>query len=209
MVGFIVDQRNAVRTLYKKLLRLYPREFREHLEVSMEQTFNDLYQERRRERRLFGFLLWMFAETGVGILREHILFMAQGDSMKAFLASPKSAAITSLILSLPLGFTYVALMFNIEPVARVLNNLFTIDGLQGEMQLNILGRSVIYGGLLLLPVAFALNLGPMLKRDGQDGKRRLYTINLLVGGIIVLLILFTWGGLLVEEIYCLRGLRCD
>jgi hypothetical protein len=61
--------------------------------------------------------------------------------------------------------TYVVLMFNIEPLARLLNNLFTIEGQPGEMYLNMLGRIVIYGGLLLLPVAFALNLQPILKRE--------------------------------------------
>ena len=73
----------------------------------------------------------------------------------------------------------------------------------------MLGRIVIYGGLLLLPIAFVLNLRPMLKREGPEGKRRLYTINLIVGAAILLLIIFTWGGLILEEIYCLRGIRCD
>ena len=100
-------------------------------------------------------------------------------------------------------------MFNIEPLARLLNNLFTVDGEQGEMQINMLGRIVIFGGLLLLPVAFALNLQPMLKRQGPEGKRILYPLNLIIGAAILILILFTWGGLLLEEIYCLQGIRCD
>ena len=129
--------------------------------------------------------------------------------MKNMLASPRLAALTSLILAMPLGFTYVALMFNIEPLARLLNNLFTMEGQPGQMEINILGRIVIYGGLLLLPVAFAFNLQPMLKREGPGGKRKLYAINLIVGAAILLLIVFTWGGLLVEQVYCLRVIRCD
>jgi hypothetical protein len=62
---------------------------------------------------------------------------------------------------------------------------------------------------LLLPLAFALNLQPMFKREGPEGKRSIYTINLIIGATILLLIIFTWGGLLLEEIYCLRGIRCD
>jgi hypothetical protein len=38
---------NTVHTLYKKLLTFYPRGFRERLGESMEQMFNDLYQERQ------------------------------------------------------------------------------------------------------------------------------------------------------------------
>jgi hypothetical protein len=38
----------TVRALYKKLLGLYPRAFRERLGESMEQTFNDLCNERKQ-----------------------------------------------------------------------------------------------------------------------------------------------------------------
>jgi hypothetical protein len=147
----------------------------------------------------------MFAETAVGILHEHLYLLREGDIMKTILANPRWGAITSLILSLPLGLTFVAFIFGIEPLVKPLNNLFTIDG----QQINNLGRIVIFGGLLLLPIAFVLNLRPMLKREGSERKRRVYAINLIVGAAILLLIIFTWGGLIVEEIYCLQGVRCD
>jgi len=200
---------NRVRVLYKRLLSFYPRGFRDRLGESMEQTFNELYAERQTKQGLVSFIVWIFAETGVGILREHVLLLAEGDMMKTFVSKPARAAIASFILALPLGLTYVALMFNIEPLARVLNNLFTVDGEQGGMQINMLGRLVIFGGLLLLPVAFALNLQPMLKRQGPEGKIRLHPLNLIIGTSLLILILFTWGGLLLEEIYCLQGIRCD
>ena len=78
---------NRVRTLYNKLLTLYPRGFKEQLGESMEQTFNDLYNERKRqtERGLFKFVLWMFVETAVGITREYILIITHGDYMKNIL----------------------------------------------------------------------------------------------------------------------------
>jgi hypothetical protein len=38
-------EQNTVRTLYKRLLSLYPQEFKERLGESMQQTFNDLYKE--------------------------------------------------------------------------------------------------------------------------------------------------------------------
>jgi hypothetical protein len=175
----------------------------------MQQTFHDLYKEQKHQPARGFFVLSLFTETAIGIIREHLFILMEGHSIKNILANPTSAAITSLILAMPLGLTYVVLMFNIEPLARVLNNLFTVDGQQGELQINMLGRIVIYGGLLLLPVAFAFNLQPLLKREGIEDKRRLYAINLIVGAIILLLIAVTWGALLVEEIYCLRGIRCD
>lgn len=200
---------NEVLTLYKKLLALYPRGFRERLGESMQQTFNDLYTERKHQPTRGFFVLSIFSETAIGIVREHLYLLMEGDTMKNILANPRSAAITSFILALPLGFTYVVLMFEIEPLARLLNNLFTIEGQPGDMYLNTLGRIIIYCGLLLLPVAFALNLQAMLKKEGAEGSRRFYALNLIVGAAILLLIIFTWGGLIVEEIYCLRGIRCD
>jgi hypothetical protein len=90
---------------------------------------------------------------------------------------------------------------------KLLNDWFTLPGQQGEI--SMLGRIVVFDGLLVLPVAFALNLQPILKKDGVAQKRRLHALNLIVGTLILLLIVFTWGGLILEEIYCLRGIRCD
>jgi uncharacterized membrane protein YidH (DUF202 family) len=198
---------NTVHTLYKKLLNFYPQAFKERLGESMEQTFNDLCNERKQQPSRGFFVLSIFTETAIGIVREHLLILSEGDTMKNILANPTSAAITSIILSLPLGLTFVAFMFNIEPLVKPLNNLFTIEGQQGNI--NILGRIVIFGGLLLLPFAFVLNLRPLFRKEGTEGKRKLYALNLIVGVAILLLITFTWGSLIMEEIYCLRGIRCD
>jgi len=195
---------NTIRILYQKLLNFYPRGFREQLGESMEQTFHDLCNEKKQGPARSFFVLSIFTETAIGIVREHLLQLTEGDAMKNIFTIPRSAAITSLILSLPLGLTFVTFMFNIQQLAKPLTALLTVDG-----NLNVLGRIVMIGGILFLPVAFVLNLRPMLKREGPEGKRRLYAINLIVGAIILLLIIFTWGGLILEEIYCLQGIRCD
>jgi len=66
------------RTWYAMLLRLYPRPFRAQFGEGMEQTFHDLCREHADARRgLFGFALWIFSETLVGIVREHITHMNQ------------------------------------------------------------------------------------------------------------------------------------
>jgi hypothetical protein len=60
------------RDNYAKLLRLYPRPYRECFGEAMEQTFNDLCRERvKAERGLFSFALWTFFETSAAIIREH------------------------------------------------------------------------------------------------------------------------------------------
>ena len=60
------------RNWYATLLRLYPKPYRERFGEGMEQTFNDLLHERRNAGHgLSLFVLWMFAETLAGILREN------------------------------------------------------------------------------------------------------------------------------------------
>jgi len=194
-----------VRSLYRKLLALYPRSFREELGEPMEQTFNDLYRERQKDRGLPGFVFWMFVETSAGILREHALVWAQADSMKAMLSNPMSAAIVSSILSLPLGMLLIIFNVDIKPLTTRVTSWLTFNG----SDINGLGRLVLIGGLVLLPVAFVLNLLPLLKKEGPEIKRKPHTANVIVGIIILMMILVSWGGLLVEQIYCLQGIRCD
>ena len=88
----------TIHALYKKLLRLYPPEFREELGESMEQTFYDLYKEQRSESLWFGFVLWMFVETAIGIVREHMLLITEGASMRNTFAYSRPAALISAIL---------------------------------------------------------------------------------------------------------------
>lgn len=102
-------------TLYKKLLGLYPHQFRERLGESMAQTFIDLHKERQTKPGWFGFLLWMFVETAFGIVREYVLLLTQGARMKNILASPRS---TALIGSFLLAVTLI-----IAPLIYLTGNL--------------------------------------------------------------------------------------
>ncbi len=74
----------------------------------MEQTFNDLLRERaEQEKGLFGFALWMFVETFVGLIRENmtVIIMQKKNIIRIALA-------TAVILLLPL----LAMQFTAEVV---------------------------------------------------------------------------------------------
>ena len=90
-----------IPALYKKLLRFYPPAFKQQLAESMEQTFNDLYRERQRQRRWSSFVLWMFVETAIGIVQERILWIKEINSMKNTLTNLISPAIISFLVVLP------------------------------------------------------------------------------------------------------------
>ena len=202
-----MTEQEKVSALYKKLLALYPRAFRKRLGESMEQTFRDLCKDQKGRAGSRFFMLSLFAETAIGIVREHSLLLMEGDVMRNVLVNPKSAAVISFILCLPLAVPYLLLISDINFLTEPINTLFTIEGQPGNI--NMLGRIVLFGGLLLLPVAFLLNLQPILRRTGPEGKRTLHSVNLMLAAAILLLITFTWGGLILEQIYCLQGIRCD
>ena len=66
------------RAWYAVLPRLYPRLFYEQFGLGMEQTFQNLWRERREAKRvLLGFALWIVFETSIGIIRENTRRMTQ------------------------------------------------------------------------------------------------------------------------------------
>ena len=71
----MVYDQNTIHTLYKKLLHLYPRGFRERLGESMEQTFHDLCNEQRDGRSRRFVVLSLFTETAIGIAQEHLYLL--------------------------------------------------------------------------------------------------------------------------------------
>jgi hypothetical protein len=98
----MMNEQKAVHRLYRKLVNLYPSGFKERLAESMQQTFQDLWNEKRQTKKeLFGFVLWTFIETAIGIFREHLLLISPGDVMQTLLKTSGSSAIISLLLILP------------------------------------------------------------------------------------------------------------
>jgi len=85
---------DAARRVYKRLLAFYPKDFRERLGPSMEQTFADNLRERRdRDGHVVAFLAWTFAETSLGIMKER----ARRQQRSSVLA-----AVAGFVLVLPL-----------------------------------------------------------------------------------------------------------
>ncbi len=98
----MVFDQSTVRTLYKKLLSFYPKGFREQFADAIEQTFNDLWNEKRQSKKeLIDFVLWSFLDTAMGIFREHQLFMSQGDLMHTILKPLGLSSSISFLLILP------------------------------------------------------------------------------------------------------------
>lgn len=182
----------TVRALYKKLLRLYPRAFRERLGESMEQTFSDLYNERKQqtEQGLFVFVLWVFVDTAIGVIKEHALFIIEGDTMKTITKDFRLAAIFSLVLMLPFA------------VLEALNNTITRQ--------NTFGLILLFGVLWILPTAFIVILLPMV-RTLRAGNSILVNPTGLVFKVAFLALLGSiWGWGFMDQLPCFLGVpNCD
>jgi len=190
--------RDRTRAAYRRLLGLYPRSFRERFGESMEQTFDDLRRERSTAGSgMLGFVVSTFVETSLSVVGENVAALS-----RAKLARHHRFALVGLLLSLPIGIVFPSVWLDIA----VVRDLLTLDGNRP----NILGLTVIVGGLLLLPVAFVVTLLPMM-RKGPDRKRRLHAVNLLVCAVISTPMATTLYGIGEEVHQCeIRGIpNCD
>lgn len=86
------------RRWYARLLRLYPRPFRQRFSEPMTQTFADLARERDSTRpgSLPGFVVATFAETATAIVRENVRHMLVQTN-----AIVRWVLITAIVLAIP------------------------------------------------------------------------------------------------------------
>ncbi len=162
----------------------------------MAQTFNDLYNERKQQtgRGLFGLVLWMFVETAIGIIKEHILLIRQGDSMQISISNPKSAARIGFVLTLPVILLNTIANHEIEPFFT----FFKVNT-AGSFWDHPVGHIAVIVALLLLPAGAVIAIRPILQK-GTDGKRKFYLVNVFLAVIMVALFVFI-SGALISEIY--------
>ena len=179
----------TVHVLYRKLLTFYPRKFREQLAESMEQTFNDLCNEKRQtKQRLFGFVLWMFIETAIGILQEYIGLIKEMNPMKNILTNLRSPAIISLLLVVP----------------------FIIMELVNRRNFNEGFPFPLFGFMWVLPILFILTLTPMVQTVRAGNSLMANPISLLLKVAFLLFLAWFWGNIVVDQMPCFLGVpNCD
>jgi len=179
----------TVHALYKKLLSLYPRGFRERLGESMEQTFNDFCNEKRQTQKgLFGSVLWMFIDTAVGIIQERILLIKEMNPMKNILTNLRSPAIISFILVIP--FMILELVNR-----RNFHEGFPIP---------------LFGFMWLLPILFIITIMPIVRNIRAGNSIIANPISLLLRVVFLVFIAWMWVGILIDQMPCFLGVpNCD
>jgi hypothetical protein len=174
----------TIHTLYKKLLRHYPREFREQFGESMEQTFNDLYKERQTECRWSSFVLWIFVETVIGILRERILWIQEMNSMKNILTNLISPAIISFLTMLPFMILEWATRSNL-PRTKASGILFVI--------------------MWLLPMLSILTMMPIVRSVRSGNSIVANPIKLVLRVVFSCWLVWMWVFLVMDQMPCFLG----
>ena len=174
----------TIHTLYTKLLRLYPREFREKLGESMQQTFNDLYKERQTERGWSSFVLWMFVETAIGIPREHILLIKEMNPMNNILLSLRFPAILSFLMVLPFMILEWATRSDI-PRSNASGILFVI--------------------MWLLPMLSILTMMPIVRNVRAGNSIAANPIGLVLRVVFAGWLLWMWVFLVIDQMPCFLG----
>jgi hypothetical protein len=181
-----VDKKASVHVLYKKLLSLYPRQFRERLEDSMQQTFKDLYKEHRTGSAWFGFMLWTFTETGLGIFREHVLLITEGITMKNMLVNPRLAPVISFILCV-FPFMIIELSTRSDAPRSAASPMLW----------------VVLWLLSMIFIAILLTIVPNLRRAG--GSIMANPVSLLFRLVFLILLAWLWGALVIDQMPCFLG----
>jgi len=177
---------NTIHTLYKKLLALYPRGFRDQLGETMQQTFNDLYNERKRQTEgvLFRFVLWAFVETAIGIVQEYILSIKEMNSMKNILTNLISPAVISFLIVLPFMILEWATRSNL-PRTNASGILFVI--------------------MWLLPMLSIFTMMPIVRNVRVGNSIVANPINLVLRVVFSAWLVWMWVALVMDQMPCFLG----
>ena len=175
----------------------------------MEQTFNDLCNERKQQagQGLFGFLLWMFIETFAGIVKEHLIQIKRRKIMENIISNNKSSAIIGFLLAMPVAVLLLIEMYNIEPLSGFFKTLTTeADG----YRVNAFGVILMFGAVLLLPLGFIISLVPIVRNARTGDGFTANPINLLAAGTLFIFIVSLVIGFVIDQYPCWIGVpNCD
>ena len=150
----------------------------------MVQTFNDLCSERKQqtERTLLGFVLWLFIETAIGIVQEHMLLIKETNPVKKVLTSLKLPAIIGYLILLP--FKLLEFMFVI-----VKGLIFDLrDALDSIVTFGILWLGVTSITLILRPLVRNIRAGNILGGNPAPAQRSTIFTNPAATAILSMLL---------------------
>lgn len=181
-----MNEKSTALALYKKLLTWYPQVFHEQFAESMEQTFNDFYNEQKykTEQGLFGFVLWIFIETAIGIIQERVLLIKEMNLMKNTLTNLISPAVVSFLIVLPFMILEWATRSNLPRSNASI---------------------VLWVFMWLLPMLFLLTVMPIVRNLRVGNSIVANPINLVLRVVFSACLVWMWFGLVIDQMPCFLG----
>jgi hypothetical protein len=123
------------------------------------------------------------------------------------LASPRSAAIISGIICIPFALLFALLLLHIEPNFGPLQPL--LDNPNPD-QPDVLGSLLALGWVLLVCVAFIINLLLIVRTVQAGGNITTHAVNLVLAIVTLAAILIVAGAIIVDQYPCWVGVpNCD
>lgn len=170
-------EKESLLALYKRLISLYPRVFRERFGESLEQTFSDTCNEESKLKGSISlpFVFSTFAETAIGVIKENLYEIKGANQMNYWLKNVFIAGTISLILAVVFTFgtffsdnseTQLAeFSFPVSDFLRgwliqtvvftfIVSGLRTGDSDSTKNLLGTLAAAVLFGALLIAPFVF-------------------------------------------------------
>jgi hypothetical protein len=142
------------RSGYARLLRLYPKTFRDRFGAGMAQTFADLLRERAAAGKgTLDCVLWMYGETLAGIIKEKRTTMTRQNKNIV-----RIALVTGLLLLIPLTAMQFDSGVNWSPFDFLVAGALLFGAGLAFERISSRSRSVVYRAAVGLAVAAALLL---------------------------------------------------
>lgn len=180
-------EKDKISTFYKRLISLYPQDFRERFGESMEQTFNDVCNEQKLKGNLsLGFVFSMFAETSVSIIRENLSALKGANQMNYWLKNIGIAVLFGLLLISPFAF----MEYWNNPVIQSVEVPFPF---------------MLFFGLWLTPVIFFLGATPIVRIVWAGESVLAHPISLVLRIIFLAFLAILWLNLLRDQMPCFLG----
>ena len=123
--------------------------------------------------------------------------------MRAILINPRSAAIASLIFCLPMAIILCLILPDIEPHFGPLGPALNTNDSR-------LGSIIVFGAVLLLPVALIASAAPIVCGVRAGKSILAHPINLIIAVALLIFMLMIVGGIIVDQYPCWIGVpNCD
>ena len=122
-------------------------------------------------------------------------------------ANNRSSAIIGFLLATPLAVLLLVMTYDIEPLSSFYKTFTTeADG----YRINVLGRFLEIGALLLLPLGLIVNLMPVMRDVRAGNGWAAHPINLLIATALVIFVGILVISFVVDQYPCWIGIpNCD